>query len=134
MTASSQPVFICSKPNNTSIADFQQVNAGWEPSKKTQRKKTPSYKTAALTKSINMEIWVVRTLNQLFTRGSKVITKLTPAITIALVFLLLNLHKHIFLLHRNHLHKSIDYFYIHQTFYIINLNKNKSQTFPAQYF
>ena len=34
-------------------------------------KKAPSNKTLALTKSRNMDIWVVDTSNQLFTRGSE---------------------------------------------------------------
>ena len=34
------------------------------------RKKTPSNKTPALTKSTNMRIWVVVTLNQVYIRGS----------------------------------------------------------------
>ena len=33
-------------------------------------KKTPSNKTTALTKSMNMDIWMVSTSNQLFTRCS----------------------------------------------------------------
>ena len=33
-------------------------------------KKKPSNKTAALTKSMNMDSWVVGTSNQLFRRGS----------------------------------------------------------------
>ena len=37
--------------------------------KDTHREKAPSNKTPALTKSRNMGIWVVRTLNQLFIRG-----------------------------------------------------------------
>ena len=39
--------------------------------KDTHREKTLSKKTAALTKSMNMDIWVVVTSNQLFVRGSK---------------------------------------------------------------
>ena len=38
--------------------------------KDTQREKAPSNKTAALTKSTNMSIWVVGTSNEFFTRGS----------------------------------------------------------------
>ena len=38
--------------------------------KDTHREKTPSNKTPALTKSANMDIWVVGTSNQLFMRGS----------------------------------------------------------------
>ena len=37
--------------------------------KDTPMEKTPSNKTPALTKSMNMDIWVVRTSNQLFIRG-----------------------------------------------------------------
>ena len=36
----------------------------------THREKAPSNKTPALTKSMNTDIWVVGTLNQLFIRGS----------------------------------------------------------------
>ena len=38
--------------------------------KDTHREKAVSNKTPALTKSTNMGIWVVGTLNQLFIRGS----------------------------------------------------------------
>ena len=38
--------------------------------KGTHREKGPSNKTPALTKSTNMDIWLVGTLNQLFIRGS----------------------------------------------------------------
>ena len=38
--------------------------------KDTHREKTPSNKTPALTKSMNIHIWVVSTSNQLFIRGS----------------------------------------------------------------
>ena len=38
--------------------------------KDTHREKAPSNKTPALTKSMNTDIWVVGTLNQLFRRGS----------------------------------------------------------------
>ena len=38
--------------------------------KDTHREKAPSNKTPALTKSMNMDIWVVGTSNQLFKRGS----------------------------------------------------------------
>ena len=34
------------------------------------RKKVPSNKTPALAKSMNMDIWIVGTSNQFFTRGS----------------------------------------------------------------
>ena len=36
----------------------------------TQREKAPSNKTPALAKSMNMDIWIVGTLNQLLIRGS----------------------------------------------------------------
>ena len=36
----------------------------------THREKAPSNKTPALTKSMNTDIWVVDTLDQLFIRGS----------------------------------------------------------------
>ena len=36
----------------------------------THRDKTPSYKTPALRKSMNMGVWAVSTLIQLFIRGS----------------------------------------------------------------
>ena len=36
----------------------------------THREKVPSNETAALTKSMNMDIWVVCTSNQLFVKGS----------------------------------------------------------------
>ena len=38
--------------------------------KDTHREDTPSSKTEALSKSINVYIWAVGTLNQLFIRGS----------------------------------------------------------------
>ena len=38
--------------------------------KDTHRKKSPSNETAALTKSMNMDIWVNGTLKQVFVRGS----------------------------------------------------------------
>ena len=38
--------------------------------KDTPRTNTPSNKFQALTKSINMDIWIIDTLNQLFIRGS----------------------------------------------------------------
>ena len=38
--------------------------------KDTDRENAPSNKTPALTKSMNMGIWVVGTTNQLFIRGS----------------------------------------------------------------
>ena len=38
--------------------------------KDTHKEKAPSNKTSALTRSINMDIWVLDTLNQLFLRGS----------------------------------------------------------------
>ena len=58
--------------------------------KNTHREKAPSNKTPALTKSMNMDIWVVGTSNQLFLKGSyteakfskktknKVVTDKTP--------------------------------------------------------
>ena len=38
--------------------------------KDTHREKAPSKKTPVLTKSANMGVWAVGTLNQLFIRGS----------------------------------------------------------------
>ena len=38
--------------------------------KDTDRENAPSNKTSALTESMNMDIWVVGTTNQLFKRGS----------------------------------------------------------------
>ena len=43
--------------------------------KYTHKEKAPSNKITALTKSMNMDICVVGTLNQLFTRGSLTETK-----------------------------------------------------------
>ena len=43
--------------------------------KDTHRKKEPSNKTPTLTKSRNMGIWIVGTINQLFMRGSKTETR-----------------------------------------------------------
>ena len=43
--------------------------------KDTHREKAPSNKTPALTKSMNTDIWVVGTSNQLFRRGSYFETK-----------------------------------------------------------
>ena len=54
------------------------------PFKDTHREKAPSNKTSALTKMINIDIWVVGTSNQLFIRGSqtqkkkKIVTDKTP--------------------------------------------------------
>ena len=45
--------------------------------KDTHREKAPSNKTPALTKSMNMDIWVFGTSNQLFTRGSLTETKIS---------------------------------------------------------
>ena len=39
-------------------------------SKNTHRKNTPSNKTQAVTKSMNMDLWVFGILNQLFITGS----------------------------------------------------------------
>ena len=41
----------------------------------THRDKAPSNKTPALTKSRNMDIWVVGTSNQLFIKGSYIETE-----------------------------------------------------------
>ena len=38
--------------------------------KGTHRENTPSDKTEALTKNMNMYIWIICTLNQLYLRGS----------------------------------------------------------------
>ena len=38
--------------------------------KNTHRENTPSHKTEALTKGMNMYIWAIGTLNQLFISGS----------------------------------------------------------------
>ena len=57
------------------------ISDDWEPFKNdkicflfylkdTHREKAPSSKTPTLTKSMNMDIWVVGTSNQLFLRGS----------------------------------------------------------------
>ena len=43
--------------------------------KDTHKEKTSSNETPALTESMKMDIWVVRTLNQLFIRGSQTETK-----------------------------------------------------------
>ena len=43
--------------------------------KDTHRDKAPSNETPALTKSINMSIWVVGTTSQVFIRGSYTETK-----------------------------------------------------------
>ena len=45
--------------------------------KDTTREKASSNKTQALTKSKNMDIWVIGTLNQLFIRGSYTEIKLS---------------------------------------------------------
>ena len=37
--------------------------------KDTHRENSPSNKTQALTKNMNMDIWVIGTLNQIFKRG-----------------------------------------------------------------
>ena len=43
--------------------------------KDTNREKAPSYKTPALLESMNMDIWVVGTSNELFIAGSSTETK-----------------------------------------------------------
>ena len=48
--------------------------------KDTHRGKAPSNKTPAHTKSMNIDIWVVGTLNQLFIRGSDTETKFSKKI------------------------------------------------------
>ena len=42
----------------------------WSYVKDTHREKAPSNETPTLSKSINMDIWVVDTSNQLFIKGS----------------------------------------------------------------
>ena len=49
--------------------------AGGSTIKDTHWQKAPSNKTPALTKSMDMDIWVVRTSNQLFLRDSQAETK-----------------------------------------------------------
>ena len=49
--------------------------------KDTHREKVPWNKTLALTKSMNMDIWVVGTANQLFTRGSETGTKFSKKLS-----------------------------------------------------
>ena len=49
---------------------YKLCNADAVKLKDTNMEKTPSNKTSALTKSTNMDIWVVGTSNQLFVRGS----------------------------------------------------------------
>ena len=41
----------------------------------TQREKTPSNKAPALTKNVNMDMWLVGSSNQVFVRGSYTETK-----------------------------------------------------------
>ena len=43
--------------------------------KDTQKEKTPPKKTQALTKNMNIDIWIVGTLSQLFIRGSYIQVK-----------------------------------------------------------
>ena len=45
--------------------------------KDTLREKVPSNKTQALTKNVNMDIWVVGTSNQFFISGSYTVAKET---------------------------------------------------------
>ena len=45
-------------------------NFRWQIFKDTHREEVPSNETPVLIKSTNMDIWVVGTTNQLFTRGS----------------------------------------------------------------
>ena len=54
--------------SDITIAKFKDNMPG--PDWDTHREKAPSNKTPALTKSTNMDIWVVGTSNQLFVRGS----------------------------------------------------------------
>ena len=52
------------------IRDFEYYNL-----KTLTGKKPPSYKTSVLTKSMDMDIWVVGTSNELFIKGSYIETK-----------------------------------------------------------
>ena len=52
---------------NVSINDFNIKNS--------HREKAPSNKTQPLTKTMNMDIWVVGTVNQFFIRDSNIETK-----------------------------------------------------------
>ena len=54
--------------NFSTFTDVQYSNSSWE-FKDTHGKKAPSNKTLALTKSMNMDIWVVGKSNQLFIIG-----------------------------------------------------------------
>ena len=67
--------------SGVSIADLEQVNPGWEPSrmihspqfhffKDAHKENTSSNKTQALTKSVNMGISEIGASNQLLIRGS----------------------------------------------------------------
>ena len=49
--------------------------------KDTHKEITPSNKTQALAKSMNVDIWVICTLNQLFIRGSYTQNKFTKKIS-----------------------------------------------------
>ena len=51
----------------------------WKIFLNSHREKAPSNETPALTKSTNMDIWVVGTTNQLFTRGSLTETKFSKS-------------------------------------------------------
>ena len=48
-----------------SMNEFQKMNVAWDVIKDTHRENTPSNKTQALTKSMNMDIWKIGTLNKL---------------------------------------------------------------------
>ena len=51
--------------------------------KNTHRENTPSSKTKALTKSMNMRIWEIGTLNRLFTKGCYIEIKISKKLSIS---------------------------------------------------
>ena len=59
-----------SKPTGSVVRDFCHIYGCRNLITDTHREKAPSFKAQVLTGSVNMDIWVVGTLNQLFIRGS----------------------------------------------------------------
>ena len=66
---------------NVKLIDFGRSKRVFPQFKDTHSENTPSNKTQALTKSMNMGIWVVGTSNQLFIRGSCTETNLYSLVT-----------------------------------------------------
>ena len=59
-----------SEPTGSAVRDFCYIYGCRNLIMDTHREKAPCSKTQVLKGSVNMDIWVVGTLNQLFIRGS----------------------------------------------------------------